>query len=227
MSVSENFMTRWSRLKRESEKENKTEPAGSAPPPDAVETAAADKDETTAVQPGRDVPDPQDFDLASLPPIESISVGTDIRSFLQAGIPAELTRAALRRAWVSEPAIRDFIGIAENQWDFTDPTAIPGFGPLRATDDVRSLVAQALGKLDEAPETIAEISASAEQAVSAIIVPRRSGSDDEIGQTPSIRASGPAGSDIPGSDVAAEDKSAAAECGPGRNHRSHGGALPR
>jgi hypothetical protein len=100
----------------------------SPPPPDAVEKIATDKDETTAVQPGRDVPAPQDFDLASLPPIESISAGTNIHSFMQPGVPAELTRAALRRAWVSEPAIRDFIGISENQWDFTDPTAIPGSG---------------------------------------------------------------------------------------------------
>ena len=45
-------------------------------------------------------------------------------------MPAELTRAALRRAWVSDPAIRDFIGIAENQWDFNDPEAIPGFVSL-------------------------------------------------------------------------------------------------
>jgi TorA maturation chaperone TorD len=28
----------------------------------------------------------------------------------------------------------DFIGIAESQWDFNDPTAMPGFGPLRAND---------------------------------------------------------------------------------------------
>ena len=87
------------------------------------------------------------FDPTSLPPIESITAGSDIRAFLQAGVPAELTKAALRRVWTTDPAIRDFIGIAENQWDFTDPTAMPGFGPLEATDDVRELVAQAMGKL--------------------------------------------------------------------------------
>ena len=67
-------------------------------------------------------------------------------------MPAELTKAALRRAWTTDPAIRDFIGIAENQWDFTDPTAMPGFGPLEATDDVRKLVAQAMGKLGKVSE---------------------------------------------------------------------------
>jgi len=36
-----------------------------------------------------------------------------------------------RRAWAADPAIRDFKGLAENAWDFTDPTAMPGFGELR------------------------------------------------------------------------------------------------
>ena len=86
-----------------------------------------------------------------MPSIEFIVAGTDIRAFLQKGVPAELTKAALRRAWSTDPAIRDFIGIAENQWDFTDPTSIPGFGPLRVGDDVRQLTSQAMGKLSDAP----------------------------------------------------------------------------
>src|SRR5260370_40134417 len=68
-------------------------------------------------------------------------VGTDIRSFLASSVPVELTNAALRRAWVPDPAIRDFVGIAENQWDFNDPTAMPGFGPLTAGNDVAGLAA--------------------------------------------------------------------------------------
>jgi Protein of unknown function (DUF3306) len=75
------------------------------------------------------------FDPASLPPVESISGSTDIRSFLLPGVPAALTQAALRRAWTTDPAIRDFIGIAD-QLDFTDPTGIPGFGPLTAADEI-------------------------------------------------------------------------------------------
>jgi len=76
------------------------------------------------------------FDPASLPPVESISGSTDIRSFLLPGVPAALTQAALRRAWTTDPAIRDFIGIADSQLDFTDPTGIPGFGPLTAADEI-------------------------------------------------------------------------------------------
>jgi hypothetical protein len=67
---------------------------------------------------------------ANLPPIGSIGAGSDIRPFLAPGVPAHLTRAALRRAWSTDPAIRDFIGLSENSWDFNAPDGVPGFGSL-------------------------------------------------------------------------------------------------
>jgi hypothetical protein len=119
----ENIIRRWARLKQASKAER------------AVDSAA---DRAAATAEPTDAP----FDLASLPSIESIVADTDIVAFLRAGVPAELTRAALRRAWASDPAIRDFIGIAENQWDFNDPDAIPGFGPLTPMEDATDALAQ-------------------------------------------------------------------------------------
>ena len=87
-------------------------------PPDAAETPAD-----------------AEVDLSSLPPIESITGGTDITAFLRKGIPPELSRAALRRAWAADPSIRDFVGLAENAWDFNDPDAMPGFGPLDCSEE--------------------------------------------------------------------------------------------
>src|ERR1700674_259591 len=132
MSDSENFLSRWSRLKHESEVTS----------PDA-EVASPDTDVPSPA------PSSPAFDPASLPPIESIVADSDIRQYLHADVPPELTRAALRSAWAADPAIRDFLGIAESQWDFNDPTAIPGFGPLQAADH---LAARALGSLsNDAP----------------------------------------------------------------------------
>jgi Protein of unknown function (DUF3306) len=116
MSDSETFLSRWLRLKRRSEV--------ALPPADASPPTA--------------------FDPASLPSIESIVADTDVQLFLREGVPAELTRAALRTAWTADPAIRDFVGIAENQWNFNDQACIPGFGPLGAAD---YLVDRALGSL--------------------------------------------------------------------------------
>jgi hypothetical protein len=100
------------------------------------------------------------FDPASLPSIESIAADTDIIAFLRAGVPAELTRAALRRAWTSDPAIRDFIGIAENQWDFNDPNAIPGFGPLVPTESGVDILAQVSSRLERQPRTLEALAAA-------------------------------------------------------------------
>ena len=109
--------------------------------------------QATIAPPPTDSPASATFDLASLPSLQSITAGTDIRSFLGPSVPVELTKAALRRAWVTDPAIRDFVGIAESQWDFNDPTAMPGFGPLRA-DDVRALAG--LGETGQACAATAE-----------------------------------------------------------------------
>src|SRR5262249_52856262 len=92
------------------------------------------------------------FDPATLPPVESIDGGTDVSAFLRPGVPAELTQAALRRAWSADPAIRDFVGPAENAWDFNAPGGVPGFEPLRAIDDVQRLAAQFLGTPPAPPE---------------------------------------------------------------------------
>lgn len=93
-------------------------------------------------------------DLSALPPIESITATTDIRAFLAPGVPEDLKRAALRRVWTVDPAIRDFVGIAENQWDFTMPNEIAGFGPLGEGVEVGKLVAKVLG--DASPDDRSE-----------------------------------------------------------------------
>jgi Protein of unknown function (DUF3306) len=141
MSDPESFLSRWSRRKREVSHE-----AEAANPPAATDEPAQDDHASGKVSPNPApaAVDPP-LDPASLPSIESITATTDIRAFLSAGVPADLARAALRRAWSSDPAIRDFIGLSENSWDFNAPGGIPGFGPIDPAE-VGRLVAQAIGK---------------------------------------------------------------------------------
>jgi hypothetical protein len=56
-----------------------------------------------------------------------------------------LRHAALRRAWSVDPAIRDFKGLQENDWDFNDPNGILGFGPLSPDLDVKKMAAALFG----------------------------------------------------------------------------------
>src|ERR1035441_9760380 len=147
MTSPENFVSRWARLKSESDTEPKTELVGHGP-----RVVASVGTETPSMQQQNETVD-EPFDPASLPSIETITFDTDIRGFLQSRVPAALTRAALRQAWASDPAIRDFIAIAENQWDFNDPDAISGFGPLPEGYDVSGLLSQALGGRDRLAAT--------------------------------------------------------------------------
>jgi hypothetical protein len=63
------------------------------------------------------------------------------------GLPQDASDSMTRmRAIVADPAIRDFVGPAENAFDFARPDGVPGFGPMRATDDLDQLHAQATGR---------------------------------------------------------------------------------
>ncbi len=134
----EGFLNRWSRRKQEAAKE----PAEEAAKPEEQDTAAGQADATKE-------PAEEEFDVSTLPPIESITAGTDIRAFLSKGVPAALTQAALRRAWSADPAIRDYIGLSEYSWDFNAPGQY-GFGTLDPSVNVQEMVADVFGKVKKA-----------------------------------------------------------------------------
>jgi hypothetical protein len=190
MTDREAFLARWSRRKRE---------AAAAAEESAAETPAAPAaEEVEKSEAPRAVPDrPQAEPAPELPPIDSIDGGTDVRAFLQEGVPKDLARAALRRAWSSDPAIRDFIGLSENAWDFTAPEGVPGFGPF-SPDDARKLVAEMLGGTESAAGTEPSVPASAESDRSA------SGGDAELGIVSAPKSSGTQGQSADASDTPAE-----------------------
>jgi hypothetical protein len=158
-----NFILRWARLKRASDTRHKADrPAGKLPESAQADVASA---QVMVVQPRIDVAVDEPPGPASLPSVDAISAITDVRGFLESYVPAELTRAALRKVWTCDPAIRDFIGIAENQWDFNDPNATPGFGPLPA--DNLPVLTHALARHDEPAKMILEMLASVEQLLPA------------------------------------------------------------
>jgi hypothetical protein len=219
VTVPENFVSRWARLKRSADLQRRTEPTGDSLPRPPVEVSAGSA-EAAIGQPGIDAAADAPFDPAGLPPIETISVNTDIRGFLQSRVPAELTRAALRQAWASDPAIRDFVGIAENQWDFNDPNAIPGFSPLLDSDNVLDLLAQALGQHDRLNGMAPEVPLSVEQ-----VLPGETRDEPVVLDRRAQRGfdgSPPGGAEDP----ATGNEPVAEEVGFSRP-RSHGSALPR
>lgn len=236
MSDAENFVARWSRLKRDTAKETKDKTAADAA--DHKPGAVADEQGAEGAPPAEGELTEPAFDPASLPSIESITGSSDIRAFLQKGVPAELTKAALRRVWTTDPAIRDFIGIAENQWDFTDPSAMPGFGPLEATDNVRELVAQAMGKLGQALDPTAEATGLSDQGIASTSAASSEASREVLSQVTGMPVGneqeaqdGGAASSIEvqtsSVDVATQHDEKPAQDGALPSRRTHGRALPQ
>ncbi len=217
MSEPENFLDRWSRRKRDGGA--KSGPAEAKPPEAAPLPSDVEKPAAEAI-----------FDPATLPPIESITAESDIRAFLQPGVPQSLSREALRRAWSSDPAIRDFVGLVESGWDFNDPTAMPGFGPIDARE-VTQLLARVIGALREeptAPGYVAALQDTGQEPPPAVV--SESGpqlSQDQLASEPEPFA--PEKEFVQGNeDVAAsQNKFDQREDRPLSRPRGHGGALPK
>jgi Protein of unknown function (DUF3306) len=201
----EDFLARWSRRKQRAESGRPLpepgQPAG-MPPVDAAEETSA-----------------PDIDLLKLPPIDAIDATTDITAFLRRGIPQELSRAALRRAWSADPAIRDFIGLAENAWDFNDPNAMPGFGPLDwSAEEVEALVGRIVGGVAQAAESLPNPVAEAANVQSTPTKPRDASSSDKSPPPVELQST-PAAPQPTVSEPAASDEIPV-------RRRTHGGALP-
>ncbi len=196
----EDFLARWSRRKQQARAEpEKPAPAQEAPPPETKE-------------------DENELDLSSLPSIDEINAATDITAFLGKGIPRELSRAALRRAWTTDPAIRDFVGLAENAWDFNDPNAMPGFGPLDcSSEELAALVDRIVGGVREAAQSLAQTSiepAESHQVDETVVSNAIEPSDRMVHQA------------IPAAVQPTVGEKPVDSAEPVRS-RTHGGALPR
>jgi Protein of unknown function (DUF3306) len=152
--MSEDFLKRWSQRKRgsaEAEEANRRAAEDSADETAAPAGDVRSGESVNPVQPVKraEAPEPA-LDLKDLPPIESITAATDIRPFLAPGVPVDIARAALRRAWSVDRRIRDFVGLADYDWDYHAVGGAAGFGPLEMTDELRQAVARLVGEIADA-----------------------------------------------------------------------------
>jgi len=217
MNERENFISRWSRRKREvaNEKAQGEQPgiADAAKETDQSASLSSEQSKLTNA-------DAADFDVASLPPIESIEAGTDITAFMRAGVPSELRHAALRRAWSADASIRDFVGLNENYWsDVTGPGGVVGFGDLDPGLDVKRMVSEIFG--ENAPQKAGSESSDTSPVPAAV---SRPGSDEKSVNAPDVNTSETAR--IEGAKIAATQNHLPTEQTEQKPVRRHGGALP-
>lgn len=218
MNDPDNFLSRWSRRKRAA--------GADALPAEKAGQHSSERATPPRAQAGQSVPEdkvalpaPPEFDVASLPPIESIGADTDVSAFMQAGVPTALRHAALRRAWTADPAIRDHMGLTENFWDAAGPDGIPGFGELDPGLDVKRMVSELFGEPDPRKAEL-EQRDPANTPVQSDENPELS---DDHGKTknPALQQSAPQQSDN-----VATQKHAIQEPPAQKMTRRHGGAMP-
>lgn len=170
MSESEKFLTRWSRRKQEAvdetkpadRKESKLDPVISedSEVSSSLRSVAPASTNTRKIKGEAEETELSVFDPQSLPSVDSIVADTDIRGFLAPGVPEDLKRAALQRMWRADPAIRDFIGLSENSWDFNATGGPHGFEPLEVTEQLKAAVEAMFEPKLSAPESRQEQSAA-------------------------------------------------------------------
>lgn len=209
------FLDRWSRRKTQDR----------AGPPDAGQPAPGPAPATLPPAASEAGAAPE------LPPLDSLRSRADYAAYLRAGAPRALRLAALRQAWVSDPAITGHKPLVDYDWDFS----APGYGRLLPGDSTEKLVESLFGHLrrtvaglEEKPPPAAGPAPTSEDAAAEPDPAASSPSSDGTGAI----AAAPAAASPP---AAAGDRSPRPEdppAGPDRpgdppaRPRRHGGATP-
>jgi hypothetical protein len=170
-----------------------------------------------------------------LPSLDSIIPGSDISAFFQKHVPEALRTAALRKLWVTDPEIRNFIEMADYQWDFNNPDSIPGWSSSVKGVDVKAMVDHVFGtgpvrEAVAAPENAPApgIAAQPDDAVQSVEKPEPSG----ISENAEIARENESGGEMPaisdpdliqfGATQQSTDESSVYDV----VRKRHGGALP-
>ncbi len=147
--MSEDFLSRWSRRKdaaRRADRSTARSDEAATITPAARQPQADDPETTRGAEPAL-TPE----EIAALPKIDELTPDSDIKGFLRRGVPEGLRKAALRKMWTLDPAIRDFVGHARDyDYDWNTPGGAPGHRPLAPGDDVAAMVRRILGRSNDA-----------------------------------------------------------------------------
>ncbi|MGX7703435.1 DUF3306 domain-containing protein [Methylobacterium sp. Gmos1] len=171
--MSDGFLARWSRRKRDEARR----PADVAPEAVPAEPASVPPEDEAGLTPE---------ELAQLPSLDALTAATDLTPFLRAGVPRALRNAALRRMWSVDPAIRDFVSEArEYAYDWNTPGGVPGTGGLISAEEVRAMVERVFGGGEEKSSAVAD-----EGDVSGDVAPSPSPRGREEACTPLVGGEG-------------------------------------
>ena len=217
----EGFLARWSRRKRDPEKASVPAAAPVAEP---------------ALPEGRTLDDL----IAELPRLEELVPGQSLQAFMQSWVPTDIRTAALRRMWLLDPAIRDYVNPAlDYAYDYNIPGGAPGYGPMETSAEMAREVTDMFervvaGERGEPIKPIAQANmAQAEEGeaepeaadASACLPPEKLPENEPLPLADRIGEGGQ-GKKMDASEHSETPSPRATRSEMARNPRRHGGALP-
>lgn len=110
------FLGRWSRRKRDAAK-GETED-------DAIAPASEESESTPAAAPEEEKSDAEILEELGLPDPDTLGPGADFKAFMKEAVPQRLRNRALRRLWLSDPALANLDELLEYGEDFTAPSVV-------------------------------------------------------------------------------------------------------
>ena len=123
--------------------------------------------------------DEQILEDLGLPDPDTLEPGADFRAFMQKAVPERLRRRALRRLWLSNPALANLDGLLDYGEDFTDSATVienlqtayqVGKGMMAHVEELaREAEAKAAEKAEPAPEAPQEMADPDQQEPRAVV----------------------------------------------------------
>lgn len=180
------FLARWSRRKaaarRGAPEPDRAAPGEPAASPPAAATAAPTRAGEAPAEGRATAEAPPLPDLDSLPDPDTLEAASDLRPFLQPGVPAELRRRALRRMWKVNPIIATPDGLDDYYVvnDFSDAGTVVA--------DLRTLYRVGRGMLAAAEEAAPEPPPAEQHRAAALAAPEPRPADPPAPPEPSAPA---------------------------------------
>jgi len=139
---------------------------------------------------------PATFDASQLPPIDELTAESDYTGFLAKGVPEALTRAALRKLWLSDPVLANLDGLNNYDEDYNVVDQIitaaqtsyrPGLGYF---DEIEKELSQLEDAIADAGgdhvEAQASSAARVEMTEAEAIEHSGHGSDEQVTEQPQV-----------------------------------------
>lgn len=162
------FGRRWSRLKQASREEERVrEPEAAVPVDDGSDNGnelALNEPEAAAAD-ATDARETREITEEDLPDIDGLDAESDFTPFMQAGVPENLQRLALRKLWNSNPVLANIDGLNDYDEDFKAAMDIG----IAYIDKARAAGAKFIGEHKDDPEEaetgdLAEIEAEPQES---------------------------------------------------------------